>query len=217
MAQYTLSYDSRSVTFLVTGLTAGQYVELYVRLSSDTDATIVDASYTATGSTLTRTFSNVLTPGVKYAANVKVGTDNVNSAWIGRQRFTTPEEPKPAVSPWSWSQSNGGASAAQTSAAYAAVTSRGKLSSFSYLVWNDMVDKAMEILQANGFGWDNTYATYSATRIDSGNRTLTAAKFNSLLLNIDAHSSTGISKVSRGSTVYGWYFTRLTDRMNAMI
>lgn len=130
---------------------------------------------------------------------------------------TYAETDEPSVDPWDWYSSNGSASASQTQAAYNAVRNKGKLSSFSYLVWNDMVDKVYEILQANGDSWNNNFASYSATKMSSGDKKLTATRFNSLRYNIGIHYSTGINTVYRGDVVYGWYFITLADCMNAMI
>ena len=99
----------------------------------------------------------------------------------------------------------------------------GKLSDFSYLVWNDMVDKVKEILDyglENGktsYIWDETFCTYENTRIQPTDKTLTAQKFNSLRLNIDSRESTGIGEVKTGDIVYGSYFTTLTNTINTWI
>ena len=130
---------------------------------------------------------------------------------------TTAETDSPSIEPWSWSRSNGEASASQTSAAYSAIRSNGKLSSFSYLVWNDMVNKVKEIVDAKGWGWSNNFSSYSSTLMSSRDKVLTATRFNSLRFNIGLHYSTGINTVSRGDTVYGWYFTTLANCLNNMI
>lgn len=130
---------------------------------------------------------------------------------------TTAETDSPSIEPWSWSKSNGSASASQTSAAYSAIRNKGSLSSFSYLVWNDMVNKVKEIVDAKGWGWSNNFSSYSATLMSSADKNLTAIRFNSLRYNIGLHYSTGINTVSRGDTVYGWYFTTLANCLNNMI
>lgn len=122
-----------------------------------------------------------------------------------------------SVAPWSWTASNGYASSTQTRNAYYAVTGNGSLSDFSYLVWNDMVDKVYEIMQAEGGWWDNQFASYTATKMSSGDKALTARRFNSLRYNIGRHYSTGINTVSPGETVYGWYFTQLANCINRWI
>lgn len=207
MASFTVSCTDTTVTMRVSGLKSGQKVRFYVRI--DPGSTVyVDRTYTATSSSLSRSFSG-LKPSTDYACNVKLD----DTTWIGTRYFTT-DSPEIKVEPWSWSRSNGDASASQTSAAYSAVRNKGKVSGFSYLVWNDMVNKVKEILDAKGLSWNNRFASYAGTLMSSGSRTLTATKFNSLRYNIGLHYSTGIDTVFRGDTVYGWYFTTLTSCMN---
>lgn len=121
------------------------------------------------------------------------------------------------ISPWSWSSSNGSATAAQTAAAYRAITNNGPVSNFSYVVWNDLVSKVHNVLSASNGSWNSKYAVYSATLIHPSDRTLTATKFNSLRYNVGLRASTGIAEVSSGDTVYGSYFITITNALNTWI
>ena len=159
------------------------------------------------------TFSG-LKPGTGYTISVSITAPGWEST-VDLDTYAETDEL--SVEPWSWSSSNGSASAAQTQAAYNAVKNQGKLSQFSYLVWNDMVDKVYEILQANGYSWNSIFASYAATKMSFSDKKLTATRFNSLQYNIGIHYSTGINTVYRGDIVYGWYFTTLADCMNNMI
>lgn len=118
---------------------------------------------------------------------------------------------------WSWSASNGSASASQTSAAYSAVVNKTAVTNFSYLVWNDLVDKVKKILDATGDSWDSSYATYANTKMTSSDKTLTATKFNSLRYNIGSHYSTGIYDVAPNDDVLGSYFITLASCINSWI
>lgn len=159
------------------------------------------------------TFSG-LKAGISYNISVFITAPG----WIqGVELDTTAETDLPSIEPWSWSKSNGSASASQTSAAYSAIRNKGGLSSFSYLVWNDMVDKVKEILDAKGMTWNNAFMSYTATRMSGGDKSLTATRFNSLRYNIGLIYSTGINTVSRGDIVYGWYFITLANCINNMI
>lgn len=104
---------------------------------------------------------------------------------------------------WSWSESNGSASKEQTIKAYNATSVKGAVSDFSHLVWNDMVDKCKEILDAINSSWDSRYASYTNTKMTTSDRVLTAERFNSLRYNIGSHYSTGIEEVAKGDIVYG--------------
>lgn len=121
------------------------------------------------------------------------------------------------MSLWSWYASNGYATASQITAAYNAITNKGAVSNFSYLVWNDLVNKVNETVESDGSSWNSRYTTYNGTLMNSSNKTLTAQMFNSLRYNIGLHVSTGISEVSRGDPVYGHYFITLTDCLNQWI
>lgn len=122
-----------------------------------------------------------------------------------------------SITKWSWSASNGNASASQTSAAYSAVVNKTAVTNFSYLVWNDLCDKVKEILDATSGSWDSTYATYANTKMSSNDKILTATKFNSLRYNIGSHYSTGIYDVSANDDVLGSYFTTLVSCINGWI
>ena len=138
----------------------------------------------------------------------------------GSSRFwiLSPSEPtQSSIKKWSWTSSNGDATDAETSDAYYAVKNRTRVTDFSYVVWNDMVDKVKEILDEIGESWDTTYTTFGNAKISYANKTLTADKFNSLRSNIGNNFSTGIAKVWRGDVVYGSYFLTLADCINAWI
>lgn len=129
-----------------------------------------------------------------------------------------------AVDLWDWAASNGEASAAQTAAAYAAVTGGGSVSDFSYLVWNDMCAKVKAVLDAAGKSWvtkitatGETLLSYEATRMSASGRTLTAARFNALRFNVGANYTTGIAAVAAGDAVLGSYFTTLMEKVNEWI
>lgn len=210
MASFKISsYTESSVTIAVTGIQSGQTIRFYVRQDPSPGYADADKTYTASATYMTRTLSG-LSAGTDYACNVKVDDD-----WIGTQYFTT--DSSIAVDEWSWSSSNGSATASQTSKALSAVKNKGSLLNFSYLVWNDMVDKVKEVQEAKGESWMTKYASYSATRMSSSDKKLTATRFNSLRYNIGYYYSTGISEVKKGDIVYGYYFTTLANCINNWI
>ena len=123
------------------------------------------------------------------------------------------------IEKWSWNSSNGRATASQTYAAYRAVLNHGKVSNFSYLVWNDMCSKVYAVRTAvGGIGsWDTAYGSYSAAQMSASDRKLTARRFNNLKNQIGSQIGTGISDVSKGDTVKGSYFITIADRINNWI
>lgn len=122
-----------------------------------------------------------------------------------------------SIKQWSWTTSNGNASDAVTNTAYKALKTGGAVSNFSYIVWNDMVDKVAEILDALNKTWSTTYATQTNTKMSASDKTLTAARFNSLRHNIGSRYSTGIDEVQKGDTVYASYFLTLANCINGWI
>lgn len=117
-----------------------------------------------------------------------------------------------SVQAWDWNKS------AQTQQAYRAITQAGYLSDFKYTVWNDMVDKAVEIIAARGAQWNNDYGTVAESKMVSSNRILTAKKFNALWWNLKHFTDvSGVQKAVTGGKIYGSYFIALTDAMNSII
>lgn len=160
--------------------------------------------------------------GLVYIPFTNIRYSDPDNVWIGLYDFweivDDPKAPEdPGLEPWSWNASNGAASAAATLKAYNAIKSNASLTDFSYLVWNDMVDKLKEILDYKGYSWATTFASFSDTKMSLSDKTLTAKRFNSLRFNIGSHYSTGINTVDSGDVVYGWYFITLTECMNHMI
>lgn len=149
-------------------------------------------------------------------------------------------EEENTVSKWSWSASNGSASASQTSAAYDAIRYKQDTKNFNHKVWNDLVSKVGDILDAKGLSWDATYATYNNTKATlnaNGEYELTAKMFNSLRNNLElaGYGYLGLSKipdttdhdeppsgkiphpVKSNKRVFGHYFTTLATYINSCI
>lgn len=141
-----------------------------------------------------------------YASDSGVVTLNVS--------FT---EKSVTISKWDWYSSNGSATSSETSKAYTAVLNKTAVNNFSYLVWNDLVDKVKQIIDGTNDSWDSKYLTYAGTKMTASNKTLSALKFNSLRYNIGSHYSTGISEVSSGNDVKGSYFITLALCINKWI
>lgn len=211
----------------------------YISVVSKTDTTLtvqmsgLDTSYEKNDRTVTWSINGTTKATVSIGAKVssggrytftglKANTTYAIGGYVvwdsGSYNFSTSgTTDKPSISLWSWSKSNGSATAAQTQTAYSAVTGKGRLDNFSYLVWNDMVDKVLEVLNAKGGSWSSAFASAAATKMTSTDKLVTAVRFNSLRYNIDLHSSTGIGSVSKGDMIYGSYFPTLTDHINSWI
>ena len=88
-----------------------------------------------------------------------------------------------AITPWSWTASNGTASAAETQRAYSSLTAKLNTSNFSYKVWNDLISKINAVNTALGRSWKTDFATFTNTKASGSYTELTAARFNSARLN----------------------------------
>lgn len=186
-------------------------VTFYVAGSQVSSFTFAGVPSSGTTKWMTKTG---LKPGTRYSVSIEA--EDLVTGWSNSwsDRVTTD---KILVSAWSWSSSNGTASASQTKAAYTALTNNGSTSDFSYLVWNDMCSKVIEIENTAGLTWSTKYASYADTKMSSSDKVLTATRFNSLRYNIGRSYSTGINEVASGDTVYAWYFTTLARCMNEWI
>jgi|GEM_PF-2215519 hypothetical protein len=141
-----------------------------------------------------------------------------------------------AITPWSWTASNGTATAAQTRRAYNALISNSYTSEFSRYVWNDLVNKANEVTRALNRIWNEHYTSYNAAKASYLYQNLTAPMFNSVRLNTqypkwwwaDQAARTGyIGRTevrgvadygdSGADIVYGSYLLELAEKLNLVI
>ncbi len=143
---------------------------------------------------------------------------------------TIPEYDILEIEYWSWDKSNWNASEEETLTAYNAITTRGATTNFSYLVWNDMVEKVVDlgnIIDGEYVSWDDTHTSYSGTKMTLRDKELTAERFNSLRLNIELYGERlGVGTIPysdipypvyAGDIVLGEYFLTLTNYINDCI
>ncbi|MDD3337818.1 MAG: hypothetical protein PHS82_03065, partial [Lachnospiraceae bacterium] len=131
-----------------------------------------------------------------------------------------------AVSKWSWSASNGTATAAQVQAAYNALTNKGRTKAFNYTVWNDIVTKISAVRSDWGdVAWNEHYEflPFDESKMKSGD-IMTADRFNTAVGNIPLFGyawpwepTLGRTEILKGDRCYGKYFVWLTDGLNHWI
>lgn len=216
-AYFTIrSYDSNSISIRIYIDSNYPYYRIYCRKTSqESGQWYPSSSYTERTSRWDYTISG-LDPDTSYTINVQCATSSsgANNTYLGAQTQKTDEI---AVENWSWTSSNGSATAAQTRNAYTAITSNGKTTDFSYLVWNDMCDKVKEILDAFGYSWSSSYASLASTKMTSTDKKMTAVRFNSLRYNIYSHYTFSLTTATQWAKIYGSYFTTMTTAMNNWI
>lgn len=134
---------------------------------------------------------------------------------------------KPAK--WSWNIGNINATAAQTQAAYAALTTpsdvgKGPTRDFNVIVWNDIVNKIIEMREYWGDAeWTKAApATKSQTWMIPG-EWMTADIFNSAVVNMPPihpwgwEATLGRRDIRQRDVCYGAYFLYLVDGLNHWI
>lgn len=208
---FTTSKTTSSVTIKVTDSGDYSYFSYSLRDANDN---IISAA-TSYSTTKTKTYTG-LEPSTDYIIVVSWSTSTTG---MGNYEYYPVTTDSLSVEYWSWTSSNGSATAAQTEAAHDAITGNGSTSDFSYKVWNDMVEKVVDVWHAQGGYFDTTYLSYNETLMTSSDKVLTAKRFNSLNYNIaqNAPSGTGIGYVYTGDTVKGSYFTALATAINEWI
>ena len=135
--------------------------------------------------------------------------------------FTT-DSAAPAIDLWSWSSSNGEASSSQTRAARNAMDNEEPAENFPHEVWNDIVNKVQEALDASGLSWERSSSqgatlSRSGCLMSSGDTLLTAAMYNSVKYQIgQGNGSDGIYVDSEDEFTWS-HIESLTDYLNLWI
>ena len=201
--------DSISLT-LAFIQSATSYVIAY-RPASVTTAEMVETtsrSYTLSG----------LSPNTRYAINYYGKNSYGTGPYMPSPVYAT-TEPEILVDPWSWTASNGAATATQTRNAYAILQGTRAADDFHHNVWNDLVDKVVEMREALGYSWttdSGRFPSASGCKVSAGD-TLSALKYNALKTNIGSIKSTGIQDVDAGDEITGYHIVHITDVLNEII
>lgn len=163
-----------------------------------------------------------LDPDTKYSWFAQVGYESQGTIyWLDftdSGSFRT--DPAPiAVTPWSWTKSNGEATTTQTRTAYDVLHGNAEADQFSHYVWNDLVSKVLEMRIAKGDEWsvaNGKYLDYQDCKVRAGD-TLTAEIYNAVRYNIGFFQSTGIYDQSPGDSITGYKIYHLTEVLNDII
>lgn len=220
---YFDSITSSSFDVIVSINTNYLFWRVFCRLADDTSDVTYDSEKMYTEEDFSITIDG-LEPETEYIVNV--GYSNVDYGgvtWLGGQRVTTKKaQPSINIEPWSWFDSNGYATASQTTAAYNVLMGNRTTDNFSHLVWNDFVDKVAEVVLATsayGMDWSvggGNYLPKEYCYVYQGD-TLSADIYNSVKYNIGSLMSTGIQNVSRGDIITGYHIVHLADVLNELI
>lgn len=204
------SITNESVTAKVSD--KGDYSYFSWSLRDSSGSTVISGP-TAYSTSTSKTFSG-LSPNTTYRVYISWSTSTTGMGFYDWDSFTTANVD---LEPWSWSENNGDAGDTLTVGAYVAITDGGSTSNFNYLVWNDLVNKVMDAKDVAGYSWNTKYLTLGDTLMSSSDKTMTAARFNSVRYNIGIHQSTGLDEVASGDPCKGAYFSVLTTALNKWI
>lgn len=217
----TAKMSARSITATVSGLSGEHTAGRTFKWRLDGGAVQTEKVHSAITS-YTHTFSLV-----RYVSihTVTVQISDINDT---EQFYSGTVQVADSLSLWSWTASNGSATAEQVKAAYAAVTSKGKTYDFSRLVWNDLADNTLSALVASGLSWSSIYTTLADAKMTAAGDALTAKRFNSLVKNLRypwmywackpaRNGYLGRLAVSSGDIVYGAYLLELAHILNVMV
>ena len=178
-----------SITFDVSDLESGQSVRFYV-VNNATGDYVVDSTYTATGTTMSKTFGG-LNPNTVYRVNVEI-----NDAYLcGTQTVTTPSETGRPID-WEW----------------VSTIAKGAEIKLSAAEWNSFTAR-INMFRAY-VGLDN----YSFTKAISGQTEISAAIINearTAISVIDGHGTLP-SAVVKGDVIKASIFNDLMDALNAI-
>jgi len=145
-----------------------------------------------------------LSPGLPYTLTVKSTHSGAESSGVSVTVYTQ-------MDGWNWSVAAQNAFDKQTGS---------KVSDVTWGEWNNFIDK---ILQYREFKDRTNYVVRGGSNVPivdakmtSGNRTLTALRFNIARQAIGEMNSTGLSDFSSGQEVKGSYFNTITDSLNGI-
>lgn len=190
MEDYTITTTNTSITFNVTGLNSGDFVRLYCRYDQTTERTVVDADFTASSTTLSRTY--MIPSDSDYVANVRV-----NGVWIGAKYFSTgSDEPAPKrPSDWYWS----------------ITPVKGNTIRITASDWNNFCKRINQFRDYKKLG------AYDFSTVSSGSKMMAwqANEARSAISSISGHGTMPSSAVS-GNTVTASFFTQLASALNAI-
>ena len=191
----SLSKTNNSITLNVSATDSGSGQNGFVFYLND-----ASVGTTIYGSTATYTFDN-LNQGQQYKVGVRA-FDNVLN-WSGQvfQNVTTSDRPDE----WSW-----------TTAETNAFNNKGLITKLTWGRWNDFLDRVEEFVDYYNNKYGVSVPSVLSHKMTSGDRTLTATRFNGVRSSIGSMNSTGITDRVSGDLVLGSYFITLSQKLNGI-
>lgn len=147
-----------------------------------------------------------LTKGYTYYFRVSSQGADFTSAWSSSIALNFP-----LLDQWYWNTTE-----------LNAFNNHGPLTDILYSRWNEFVDRIQDAITEDASTWwissgDGATLDYLSTKMSIGDKTMTAARFNSVRYNIGSRAATGITRKYIGDTIYGNYFITLQNSLNTWI
>lgn len=142
------------------------------------------------------------------------------------------DEPTDKVFKWSWDKLNGTNTKNVETMQKAKKAINGEVkdeatgekygpNDFSFNVWNDLCEKVLKFRKILNWGWLESVLSFENTKMNENSRFLSADRFNSLRINIEANGDGMIEDVGMvaldGNNVNGGYIDNLVIRLNNLI
>lgn len=159
-----------------------------------------------------------LEPNQRYVINYYGKNSYGTGPYMPSPVYAT-TRPEIVVEPWSWTSSNGAATDTQTRNAYQILQGNRAADDFHHNVWNDFIDKIVEMREAYGLFWttdSGRFPSASGCKVSAGD-TLTAEIYNAAKTNIGSIQSTGIQDVDPGDEITGYHVLHISDVLNDII
>lgn len=222
---YNVTSNSAELWFEFTGGDAsyGNYRPLRLTISgTNYNNRVFDSDNKGGGDSWWEIPVSGLAPDTKYTVKAQLGFyTGTTPTWLSlyaEGSFRTAKA-APEVDYWSWTASNGSATAAQTRNAYSILQGDLPADGFSHNVWNDLVDKAEEVRTARGYYWDTANGKYlpaASCKVSAGDA-LSAKIYNAVRYNLGSIVAVGFADVSPSDELTGYHITRLADVINLII
>lgn len=196
------------------GYTGKRFVQLEVggRVYTITGTNTSDGSGTRFYKTVTG-----LSPGKTYSWSAMLGYGSSSSSITWLDTYTDSglfETEQSVVKPDTWYWTLGESSA---------FNNKGSITNLTRVRWNDFIDRVNEAIE-----YGITVKKYSMSYISSSNKMgsdkiMYATDFNAVLEGVNTIcwrsgvQDTSVAGVSRGGTIYGWYFPALSAALNRAI
>ena len=192
--------------FSLSTSTSGLNATFYYSVDSNTTYVEIDRSwdsvlsYSHGGGSWSITYQ-VPNYSTNYSWRIRAGNSQGVSSWSSYQSFRSDDPPRP--SDWNWTTTENNA-----------FNNNGLTTTLSYTRWNDFVFRVNDFVYYYNLKYGSSTPNPLSALMTSGDRTLTATRFNTVRFSIGSMFSTGITNRNTGDTVFGSYFITLRNSLN---